>query len=613
MQCRNQLVFYFRVYTNLPFLVIAGTPQLQTARTMMNSGGAAADETPPRQVLCIRGEISAADACSLHSHCVSDHQQKKVASSSTSTSTPPDTSVSLLLLHGSWNLLCKGTNSIPSRNTRNGDPCQALSSILYAACGSSPHEAIRSGPLSVASITVDVDAVTEDAAIDVLGAPPNLPALALVADGDIGSGDGKGIIRYVDINHTVLLSFLRSVAAGGELLERHHEYDRLGVAVSHTLKNITDELHLAGRFGGDGGNGSSIQPMDTNDINVAVSGTNDDEPAIRIFIAGDRSQVGKSSVCLGLIGSLLKMGYPPSSLAYIKPATQCESAQLVAQYCDKVGVPNRPIGPVVYYKGFTRSFLAGETEDTSQLLAEAGRSVDDIAQGRRVVIVDGVGYPAVGSICGTDNAAVAAACGRMKDSSKSRVPMPVLLVGKSGVGDAVDSFNLNAAYFEAKNVPVLGSVFNRLPLEGFYSLENCKKAIESYFEQYRPDKQPFGFIPEVQGIANSRKETNESDALENGDGRSQLDVAMDHAGQFIEAFAKYVDVAAIISAAKEATGTYRGSLVTNYDGAGESLRATKRARTDQGSNMSNAASQHDIRLSRAQIEEAAKRAGAAGG
>ena len=299
---------------------------------MMNSGGAAADETPPRQVLCIRGEISAADACSLHSHCVSDHQQKKVASSSTSTSTPPDTSVSLLLLHGSWNLLCKGTNSIPSRNTRNGDPCQALSSILYAACGSSPHEAIRSGPLSVASITVDVDAVTEDAAIDVLGAPPNLPALALVADGDIGSGDGKGIIRYVDINHTVLLSFLRSVAAGGELLERHHEYDRLGVAVSHTLKNITDELHLAGRFGGDGGNGSSIQPMDTNDINVAVSGTNDDEPAIRIFIAGDRSQVGKSSVCLGLIGSLLKMGYPPSSLAYIKPATQCESAQLVAQY-----------------------------------------------------------------------------------------------------------------------------------------------------------------------------------------------------------------------------------------------------------------------------------------
>ena len=164
-----------------------------------------------------------------------------------------------------------------------------------------------------------------------------------------------------------------------------------------------------------------------------------------------------------------------------------------------------------------------------------------------------------------------------------------------------------------RNVPVLGSVFNRLPLEGFYSLENCKKAIESYFEQYRPDKQPFGFIPEVQGIANSRKETSESDALENGDGRSELDVAMDHAGQFIEAFAKYVDVAAIISAAKEATGTYRGSLVTNYDGAGESLRATKRARIDQGSNMSNAASQHDIRLSRAQIEEAAKRAGAAGG
>ena len=188
------------------------------------------------------------------------------------------------------------------------------------------------------------------------------------------------------------------------------------------------------------------------------------------------------------------------------------------------------------------------------------------------------------------------------------VPIPVLLVGKSGVGDAIDSYNLNATYFESNKVPVLGSVFNRLSLDGFYSLENCKKAIESYFEQYRPDKQPFGFIPEVQGIANSRKETNESDATENGDGRSQLDIAMDHAGQFIEAFDKYVDVAAIVRAAKDTTNR----LATSDDGVDDYPRAAKRARIEKGTKISNGASQN-IRLSRAQIEQAAKSAGAARG
>lgn len=80
-------------------------------------------------------------------------------------------------------------------------------------------------------------------------------------------------------------------------------------------------------------------------------------------------------------------------------------------------------------------------------------------------MVDGVGYPAVGSICGISNADLAEALGRI----------PILLVGRPGVGDAVDSFNLNATFFRARGLRVLGGVFNRLPLEGFYSLEHCKE------------------------------------------------------------------------------------------------------------------------------------------
>jgi hypothetical protein len=65
-------------------------------------------------------------------------------------------------------------------------------------------------------------------------------------------------------------------------------------------------------------------------------------------------------------------------------------------------------------------------------------SLVTISIGKRFVIVDGVGYPSVGSICNLSNAHIAQALGS-----------PVLLIGKPGVGDAVDSFNINAKYFES--------------------------------------------------------------------------------------------------------------------------------------------------------------------
>lgn len=91
------------------------------------------------------------------------------------------------------------------------------------------------------------------------------------------------------------------------------------------------------------------------------------------------------------------------------------------------------VGPVVFYKGFTRAFLEGNTETSQELLESVHKAVDNISIGKKLVIIDGVGYPSVGSICGVSNA----------DSAKI-LDSPVLIVSKSGVGDAVDSFNLNA-------------------------------------------------------------------------------------------------------------------------------------------------------------------------
>jgi hypothetical protein len=36
---------------------------------------------------------------------------------------------------------------------------------------------------------------------------------------------------------------------------------------------------------------------------------------------------------LGILGGLLKVGFKPEDVAYIKPATQCESAQVIMLLC----------------------------------------------------------------------------------------------------------------------------------------------------------------------------------------------------------------------------------------------------------------------------------------
>ena len=223
-----------------------------------------------------------------------------------------------------------------------------------------------------------------------------------------------------------------------------------------------------------------------------VAAAEQEQQAVRIFVAGDRSQVGKSTVCLGLLGALQRCcGLKASELAYIKPATQCEAPQLVGRYCAAAGIAAMPIGPIVYYSGFTRAFLAGDTKDSEKMLTEVEEACAALGRGRKVLVVDGVGYPGVGSITGTSNAAVA-----------RRLDAKVLVVGKRGVGDAVDSYCMNRAMFELAGVPVMGGVFNRLAEDenDYYSLDKCAAAVGRWFAE-QPDakhQKCYGFLPEME-------------------------------------------------------------------------------------------------------------------
>lgn len=229
---------------------------------------------------------------------------------------------------------------------------------------------------------------------------------------------------------------------------------------------------------------------------------------VRLFVAGAVSHVGKTTVCLGLLSALRKAGIPASELAYIKPATQCEAPDLLEAWCKAEGVLNisGEQAPLVFFSGFTRSFIMGEQGTSESWLQRIRDKVDELAEGRRVVIIDGVGFPGVGSCVGVDNADVAKAC-----------RAPVLMVCKSGVGGAIDSFSLNSSYFVSKGVPVLGALFNLAANDGFYSWDKCAESLKMWFAQGGKRERYFGVVPtapELVGLREKVSETDEKQLLE---------------------------------------------------------------------------------------------------
>ena len=208
------------------------------------------------------------------------------------------------------------------------------------------------------------------------------------------------------------------------------------------------------------------------------------------------------------------------------------------------------VGPVVFYRNFTREFLDGKHGTPAELVARCVSAVEAIAVGKRALVIDGVGYPTVGSIVGCSSVDIALAC-------RARV----LLVGKSGVGDAVDSFNLCAAVFEQRGVPILGAVFNKLPLTGAYSLERCGEYVRKYFASRRPTQRVYGLIPSTDSLAAvageetcgfSFSHPNPQNHVIRVEPMSAAD--REAVAQISALFAQHVDVPSVIADARAAAG-----------------------------------------------------------
>lgn len=133
--------------------------------------------------------------------------------------------------------------------------------------------------------------------------------------------------------------------------------------------------------------------------------------------------------------------------------------------------------------------LHGTQEERLEKVRVAVSALTETA-GRRLVVVDGVGYPGVGSCVGVSNGNVAKV-----------LRAPVLLVGRPGVGNAIDSTIMAFDYFRANGSEVIGALWNKIPRKvSYHTYDKCKTYVTKYFLENPPTPTfaTYGHVPLLQ-------------------------------------------------------------------------------------------------------------------
>lgn len=195
-----------------------------------------------------------------------------------------------------------------------------------------------------------------------------------------------------------------------------------------------------------------------------------------IFIAATGQNVGKTTVCLGVIAGL-KQRY--ARVGFIKPVGQQHVEVETGLKVDKDAVlfkeyfglktDYRFISPVIIPSGFTRSFLDREIGQEA-LHQQIFEGFAHVAQDNDFTVVEGTGHVGVGSIIDLNNARVAADLG-----------IDMVLIASGGLGSAIDELALNIEMCRRYGVTIRGVILNRvMDDKRSMILEYFPKALERY-------------------------------------------------------------------------------------------------------------------------------------
>lgn len=176
-----------------------------------------------------------------------------------------------------------------------------------------------------------------------------------------------------------------------------------------------------------------------------------------VYVAATGQNVGKTTVCLGLVAGLKKR---VKSVGFLKPVGQEYIETETGAHVDKDVVlfkthfklesSYREMSPVLFPRGFTRDYLDGKV-NRKDLIAKINGSYQAITSCNHFTIIEGTGHTGVGSIVDLNNAQVAA-----------MLKCPVILIASGGLGSSFDELTLNHTQCEKYGVRVAGAIFNRV-------------------------------------------------------------------------------------------------------------------------------------------------------
>ncbi|KAL7529130.1 hypothetical protein ACHAWF_002850 [Thalassiosira exigua] len=182
-----------------------------------------------------------------------------------------------------------------------------------------------------------------------------------------------------------------------------------------------------------------------------------------IFVAATKQHVGKTTTSLALMSGLQKR-FP--KVGFIKPVGQQhvtvyspvldedirvdKDICLLKEQFHLDHIDYRHMSPVIIPRGYTKKYIDGKISYDEQL-QQINTAFGEVSGASDVVLIEGTGHCAVGSIVNVNNAQVA----KMLGAS-------MVLIANGGLGSAFDELELNRVLCEKHNVPIAGVVINKV-------------------------------------------------------------------------------------------------------------------------------------------------------
>ncbi|MFC1592606.1 phosphotransacetylase family protein [Candidatus Omnitrophota bacterium] len=186
----------------------------------------------------------------------------------------------------------------------------------------------------------------------------------------------------------------------------------------------------------------------------------------KLFIAATKQNDGKTTVALGLIANLKERF---KEIGFIKPIGQRyleedgekidEDSVLIERLFESLGTKYslKDMSPIAVERGFTEKYILNPDKD--RLTAVIKKSFSRIAQDKDLMVIEGTGHAAVGSIFDHSNSSVAKLLGAK-----------VILISSGGIGRPIDEILLNKSLFEKDGIELAGVIINKVLPEKFFKV-----------------------------------------------------------------------------------------------------------------------------------------------